>query len=144
MHTLHTQEMERANAELRTRLKATELAKERELAEKETQNAEMRRRLKECESRVDVLLEVAEERDKLVERLDARAKLFYEVAEHRAALGRIVEVFDKIHEEKEMKTGDQKTLAEPNRENLAERAVTNGLNSTTNSTSSDTESPSII
>ena len=98
MHTLHTQELERINAELRKRLEATEQSNKKEAAAKEAQIVELRQRLGECESRVDLLLEAAEERDELVEKLEKRAQVFYEVVEHRSALGRIVEVFDEIHQ----------------------------------------------
>ena len=97
MHTLHTQELERTNAQLRERLKATEESRESELAEKEAREADLLKRLSECENRVDVLLAAAEERDRLVERLETKAQLFYEVVEHRATLSRMVEVLDEIH-----------------------------------------------
>ena len=105
MHALHSQELEKTNEELRARLQAAELSKERELAAKNAQNAESLRRLGECEGRVDVLLGAAVERDKLVEDLEGKARLFYEVVEHRASLGRIVEVLDEIHK--------KKTLSQP-------------------------------
>lgn len=149
MHTLHTQELERTNTELRKRLEATEQSKKKELAAKEAQNAELHQRLSECESRVDVLLEVAEEHDRLVEKLEKRAQLFYEVVEHRSALGRIVEVFDEIHKEKESALRT-KTPAQGNRGKQQEdndirtyQADTNGItHSPTNSTSSNGDSPS--
>lgn len=97
MHTLHTQELERTNVELRERLKATEQNRERELAAMEAQNAQVLRQLHECENRVDVLLKVAEERDDLVEQLEKKAQLFYEVVEHRGALSRMVEILDELH-----------------------------------------------
>ena len=100
MHALHSQELEKTNAELRARLEAAELSRQRELEAKDAQNAELVTRLGECEARVDILLRAAEERDRLVEDLDGKARLFYEVVEHRAALGRIVEVLDEIHKQK--------------------------------------------
>ena len=100
MHALHSQELERANAELRERLEAAERGRERELRARDAQTAEAERRLADCEARVDLLLGAAEGRDRLVEALEAKARLFYEVVEHRAALGRIVEVLDEIHEQK--------------------------------------------
>ncbi|CAI8023902.1 Vimentin-type intermediate filament-associated coiled-coil protein [Geodia barretti] len=100
MHALHSQELEKTNAELRARLEAAELSRQRELEAKDAQNAELVSRLGEGEARVDVLLRAAEERDRLVEDLEVKARLFYEVVEHRAALGRIVEVLDEIHKQK--------------------------------------------
>ena len=115
MHTLHTQELERINAELRAKLDATEQRTERELAAKDAQNRDIQERLRECESRVDALLQAAEDRDKLVIQLERKAQLFYEVVEHRGALSRIVEVLDDIHKQNTSEVGVKGTgSAQPN------------------------------
>lgn len=142
MHTLHTQELERTNAELRERLKATEQKSERELAAKEAQNEEIRKKLNECENRVDVLLQAAEERDRLVLRLEKRARLFYEAVEHRAALGRIVEVLDDLHRQKDVTAlncnEDEDELKIKN-----SRTVTTS-NGASHTSTSDVESPDTV
>ena len=103
MHALHSQELEKVNAELRTRLEAAELDRDKALEAKDAQCAELHSRMRECEARVDVLLRAAEERDRLVGELEEKARLFYEVVEHRTALGRIVEVLEEIHKQQKVK-----------------------------------------
>lgn len=152
MHTLHMQELEKTNAELLERLKTAERESERELAAKEAQNVEIRKQLSECESRVDVLLQAAEERDRLVLRLEAKARLFYEVVEHRAALSRIVEVLDDIHRQKEAEVsrnemsgailnGSEKELDEQEKNGGRTVVTDNGALSTS---TSDIESPDTV
>lgn len=140
MHTLHTQELERTNAELRERLKAAEQKRERELAAKEAENEDIRKKLSECESRVDVLLQAAEEQDKLVVGLEKKARLFYEVVEHRAALGRIVEVLDDLHKQKEVPASISTTAADKEQR---ERTVA-ASNGTSHTSTSDIESPDAV
>ena len=146
MHTLHTQELERTNAELRKRLKATEQSRERELAAKEAQNAEVLRQLHECENRVDILLKVAEEHDRLVENLEKKARLFYEVVEHRAALGRMVEILDELHRQDEIdttRTSPAKMNGEVNKGMNGRTLVSDGDSHSSTSNTSDRQPPSV-
>lgn len=121
MHAMHSQELEKTNDELRERLEAAEARRERELRVKDAETADALRRLSEAEERVEVLLGSAEERDKLVEELESKARLFYEVVEHRAILGRMVEILDDIHQQKE-ESSQKTTLAV---DNEGEREVEN-------------------
>ena len=145
MHAIHSQELEKTNAELRARLEAAELSRERELEAKETQNAELRRRMGECEARVDVLLQTAEERDRLVENLEGKARLFYEVVEHRAALGRIVEVLDEIHKQKDasQKAGQVKLNGESPESVRRTAAAGNGASTPPPHAGNSLESPHV-
>ena len=60
------------------------------------QVAELTRRLQESESRVHQLLEAAEVRDATMMKLEAKARLFYEVVEHKPALARLLEVLEEL------------------------------------------------
>ena len=140
MHTLHTQELERVNAELRARLEATEQGRERELAAKDAQNRDMQERLNECESRVDALLQAAEDRDKLVVALKTKARLFYEVVEHRGALSRIVQVLDDIHKQSTIEVGMmEKGSAMMNGDLPRGKDARTGSNGTSQSTSTNSD-----
>lgn len=144
MHTLHTQELERTNAELREKLKAAEQKRERELAAKEAENEDIRKKLSECESRVDVLLQAAEEQDKLVMGLERKARLFYEVVEHRSALGRIVEVLDDLHKQKEVPASISTTAALNTDKEQGKSRTVAASNGTSHTSTSDRESPDAV
>ena len=111
MHALHTQELERSNRELQERLEAAQRQREEELAAKDAQITELSGKLSECESQVQVLLQAAEERDVLVLKLESKARLFYEAVEHRAALGRIVQVMDDLHHQREESAGSSAVIS---------------------------------
>ena len=66
------------------------------------QVAELTRRLQESESRVHQLLEAAEVRDATMMKLEAKARLFYEVVEHKPALARLLEVLEELSIETEL------------------------------------------
>ena len=143
MHALHSQELEKTNAELRARLGAAELSRERELEAKEAQCAELHSRMRECETRVDVLLSAAEERDRLVDDLEAKARLFYEVVEHRGALGRIVEVLEEIYKQRDSSSQSPARLKRDKQEERDVRTLSADTNGAALSPP-HTESPSPV
>ena len=70
------------------------------IREKEASITELTSRLQQSEEHVEKLLEAAEERDATLVRLEARARLFYEVVEHRPVLARMVEVLEELSQTK--------------------------------------------
>lgn len=57
---------------------------------------DLKKQVAEKDEQVQVLLSSAEERDKLLNKLELKTRLFYEVAEHKTALVRILQVLDEV------------------------------------------------
>ena len=89
MQTIHADELRRANLELQQRLKESD-------SEKNVRISELTERLKQSERHVQQLLEAAEERDAAVLKLEKKARLFYEVVEHKSSLKRILQVMEEL------------------------------------------------
>ena len=96
MQSMHLEELQTANSELKQHLKSAQEEKAASLMERDEQISELRRSLEDSEKRVQSLLTVAEERDKVVERLEKKSRLFYEVVEHRATLANMVKVLEEL------------------------------------------------
>ena len=93
MQAMHIDELQQTNVELERRLQESTTVQESEDTEEIT---ELKRRLQESDEHVQKLLEAAHERDAAVLRLETKARLFYEVVEHKAALAKILEVLDEL------------------------------------------------
>lgn len=89
MQTIHADELRRANLELQQRLKESD-------SEKNSRILELTERLRQSERHVQQLLEAAEERDAAVSKLEKKARLFYEVVEHKSSLERILQVMEEL------------------------------------------------
>lgn len=98
---MHTAELQRANTELQRRLQEQQSQTAQALGTKDQELAELGARLQESERQVHVLLESARERDAAVLKLEAKARLFYEVVEHRAVLKKIVATLEELDEKKD-------------------------------------------
>lgn len=92
MQAMHIDELQQKNAELIQLLRQERDEKNKVLAAKEETSQESARR----EIQLQELLKAAEERDAAMMKLEARSRLFYEVAEHKFALTRILEVLDEV------------------------------------------------
>lgn len=92
MQAMYVEELEATNRKLH---KATQDGTDA-LKEKDKLASELSKRLKESEQHVEQLLVAAQERDQVVDRLERKARLFYEVVEHRSALGHMLEVLDEL------------------------------------------------
>ena len=57
---------------------------------------DLKKQVAEKEAHLQTLLASAEERDKLLNQLELKTRLFYEVAEHKIALVRILQVLDEV------------------------------------------------
>lgn len=93
MQAMHIDELQQTNTELERRLE--EASAEQECSE----ITRLKDRLRESDEHVEKLLVSAHERDAAVLRLEAKARLFYEVVEHKAALTKIVHVLDELSDE---------------------------------------------
>lgn len=109
MQSIQTDELRKTNLELQTRLKDIE-------SEKSAQIADLQEKLRRSESHVQQLLEAAEERDSAVLKLEKKARLFYEVVEHKSSLARILQVMEELSVLQE----------EPNSVTVHEEALRNG------------------
>lgn len=96
MQALHVEELQKANHQLQHQLKKVGQESGREIQKKEEEIAELTRRLDESEDHVQRLLASAQERDSTLLKLEKKARLFYEVVEHRPVLSRILEVLDEL------------------------------------------------
>ena len=85
MQALHVEELQKANSQLQHQLSTVTQERARES-----------QRLEEAENHVQQLLEAAGERDAAVLKLEKKARLFYEVVEHRPAIARILEVLEEL------------------------------------------------
>lgn len=93
LQALHIEEVQRKNIDLNRQLRQEREDKKQALAAKEEEKVEAIERL---EAQVQKLLGAAEERDAAMLKLESRSRLFYEVAEHRFALSRILEVLEEV------------------------------------------------
>ena len=89
MQSIHIDELQQTNIELQQRLKETD-------SEKNSRISDLTEKLQESESHVQQLLEAAEERDAAVLKLEKKARLFYEVVEHKSSLARILQVMEEL------------------------------------------------
>jgi DNA repair exonuclease SbcCD ATPase subunit len=83
------EELRKNNLELQQRLKET-------TSEKDARISELTETLVQSESRVQQLLEASQERDAAVLKLEKKARLFYEVVEHKSSLARILQVMEEL------------------------------------------------
>ncbi len=91
MQGMHIDELQKTNFELHEKLQ------ESTTSDKDTESvSELKRRLKESEEQVAKLLSSAQERDAAMMRLEEKARLFYEVVEHKGSLVRILEVLEEL------------------------------------------------
>lgn len=84
-----TEELRKTNLELQQRLEET-------TSEKDAHISELTEKLDQSERRVQQLLEAAQERDDAVLKLEKKARLFYEVVEHKSSLARILQVMEEL------------------------------------------------
>jgi len=96
MQGMHLDELEGANSQLKRQLKSAQEASAAALNYRDEQISQLRKSVEDSEKRVQSLLTVAEERDKVVERLEKKSRLFYEVVEHRATLANMVKVLEEL------------------------------------------------
>ena len=96
MQAMHVEELQKANTQLQRKLGKLRQEKDRQLAEKDAFIEELNQRVGEAESHVQQLLSAAEERDSVVVQMERRARLFYEVVEHRSSIARILEVLEEL------------------------------------------------
>lgn len=108
MQAMHIDELQQTNFELERRLQ--EMATDQENEEV----AQLKQRLQESEQHVQKLLEAAQERDAAVLRLETKARLFYEVVEHKAALAKILKVLDELSDS-DGQSQDVVSKGEPNK-----------------------------
>jgi chromosome segregation ATPase len=85
MQAMHVEELQKANIQLQQQLSTVTQEKK-----------ELTQHLEEAEANVQQLLEAATERDATVLKLERKARLFYEVVEHRPAIARILEVLEEL------------------------------------------------
>lgn len=121
MQAIHADELRKTNLELQQRLEESN-------SDKNARILELTERLKQSERHVQQLLEAAEERDAAVLKLEKKARLFYEVVEHKSSLERILQVMEELSvlqedsdnsvHENSMKNGDSVSdvLLKPQRE----------------------------
>ena len=62
--------------------------------------ADLKKQVAEKEAHLQTLLASAEERDKLLNKLELKTRLFYEVAEHKTTLARILQVLDEVTQDR--------------------------------------------
>lgn len=105
MQALHVEELQKANTLLQRHLTKVTQESSKEVGE-------LRQRLEESENHVQQLLEAAHERDSAVLQLEKKARLFYEVVEHRSSIARILEVLDELSIGDEQKVGSGDSVNE--------------------------------
>ena len=98
VQAMHMAELQKANTELQRRVQEEQSKTALALGTKDQELAELGARLQESERQVHVLLESARERDAAVLKLEAKARLFYEVVEHRTVLKKIVATLEELDE----------------------------------------------
>ena len=101
MQSMYVEELETVNQQLQQKVKKITDDNKDTLKEKEEEILEMGQRLDESEKQVQLLLAAAQERDLVVDKMENKARLFYEVVEHRSALARMVEVLDELSEQED-------------------------------------------
>ena len=94
LQALHVEELQKTNIELKRKSKGI-------IKEKDSQISELTQCLHKSEEHVQKLLEAAEERDVMVEKLETKARLFYEVVEHKAVLARMLEILEELSQGQE-------------------------------------------
>lgn len=101
LQAIHVEELQKTNTELQQKVHEVMKEKEEALRVKDSLIVDLGQKLEESEKRVQTLLEAAEERDETLVKLEGKARLFYEVVEHRHALTRIVQVLEELSSEQE-------------------------------------------
>ena len=89
VQSTQAEELRKNNLELQQRLEET-------TSERDARISELTEKLDQSESRVQQLLEAAQERDAAVLKLEKKARLFYEVVEHKSSLSRILQVMEEL------------------------------------------------
>ena len=96
MQAMHVEELQKANTHLQQQLNKAQQDGKRELAEKDATITELNHRLEEAQSQVQQLLDAAQERDSAMLKIEKKARLFYEVVEHRSTIARILDVLEEL------------------------------------------------
>ena len=139
MQALHVEELQNTNLHLQQQLKKTTREHAEALKEKDGLVSELTQRLEESEEQVQQLLEAAQERDAAVSKLEKKARLFYEVVEHRSSLSCILAVMDELSvqdseedekEDKERTDSNRGTTGGSNPRNSPETETAAKLDST--------------
>ena len=99
MQSMYVEELETANQQLQQQLQKATRDNASVLREKEDSLLELNQRLDESDKRVQLLLQSAQERDLVVEKLERKARLFYEVVEQRSVLVHMLSVLDELCED---------------------------------------------
>lgn len=107
MQALHVEELQKANLQLQRQLKKITKDNAEEIRGKDSFISELTQSLKESEHHVQQLLEASHERDTAVLKLEKKARLFYEVVEHRQSIARILEVLNELSVEDEEEGSDK-------------------------------------
>ena len=90
------EEAEREKEELQQNIRELQRQHEEAMRASAAEVAELKSRAEKAEGQVRRLLDAARERDVAVTRLEEKARLFYEVVEHRPVLRRIVDLLDEL------------------------------------------------
>ena len=96
LHALDIEDLQRSNLDLQRKLSDVTTEKEKLAKQKDEEIAELYRQLEEKEKQLQKLLANAEEKDDALIKLETRSRLFYEIAEHRTSLARILQVFEEV------------------------------------------------
>ena len=105
MQAMNMEELQKTNLQLQKQLHQVSQKNAKELNEKDSTITELKKQLEESEKRVQQLLESAQERDSTVLKLEKKARLFYEVIEHRSSIERILEVLNELSIPQEEESG---------------------------------------
>ena len=97
LQAMHIEELQRKNTELTQQLRQEREEHDSVAAAKEDESS---RAISRLETQLQQLLESAEERDAAMIKLEAKSRLFYEVAEHKYALSRILELLEEVSDMK--------------------------------------------
>ncbi len=109
MQGLQVEELQKTNHQLHQQLITVSRERDQETAKKEEIILDLTRQLEDSDKRVQQLLQSAEVRDNVVLDVEKKARLFYEVVEHRSSLARILEVLDELEakEDDGVETGNK-------------------------------------
>ncbi len=125
LQAIHLEELQRTNAELQHKSQEARRERERETEAKDSQIAELTRRLQQTEEYVQTLLETAQERDAMLVKLEKKARLFYEVVEHKSVLAKMVKIMEELSQEQD-DLGAKKKQSSPGAGDGGSRITENG------------------
>lgn len=127
LQAMHIEELQRKNTELTEQLRQEREEHDSLMAAKEEESS---RAISRLETQLQKLLESAEERDAAMIKLEAKSRLFYEVAEHKYALSRILELLEEVSDMKSREQGRESSSTHPSQaqdsEVSAPPAMSNG------------------